>query len=204
MASILTQASRNVMPWKNGGGSTTEIYVSPPGADFASFDWRISLASIAATGPFSSFPGIDRSLSLVAGAGVDLQIVDEGEKSLAIALRLGQTETVQFRGEAKVDAQIVQGETLDFNVMTRRTRCQHQFARLNLSGTQTWQTNGQQALIFVATGSAGINTAGQQWQLQQGDSLLLDSSDSSNSNETEEWQLHSEAATLFLVQIKAL
>lgn len=214
MASLLTQASRSVMPWKNGGGSTTEIYVFPPGADLASFDWRISLASIAASGPFSSFPDIDRSLSLVSGAGVDLYIDDaaeQGEKSLAVALRLGQTDTVQFRGEAKVDAQIVDGETLDFNVMTRRTRCRHQFMRLSLSGTQTWQawtkqtlneqTAGGQSLIFAAHGSVCLTSAdnsAQQWQLQTGDSLLLDSSDA------QEWQLQSDAATLFLVQISAL
>ncbi len=196
MATLLTHASRLVMPWKNGGGSTTEIFVSPANADLASFDWRISLASIAASGPFSSFPEIDRSLSLVAGAGVDLQIAD-GSDARNIALRLGQIDTVQFRGEAKVDAQIVQGETLDFNVMTRRTRCTHHFSRCALHGTQTWQHTATHSLIFVATGSIKVSGA-QEWQLQQGDSLLFDSSDS------QDWQLQGEAATVFLVQIHAL
>ena len=52
-----------------GGGSTTEIAVAPPGAGFDDFDWRVSLATITQDGPFSAFPGIDRTLALVDGDG---------------------------------------------------------------------------------------------------------------------------------------
>ncbi len=39
------------MPWKNGGGVTTEICVSPPSG---AFDWRVSIATVNADGPFST------------------------------------------------------------------------------------------------------------------------------------------------------
>ena len=66
MTQLIQYASLRPAPWKNGGGSTTEIAVAPPGAGFDSFDWRISLATISHSGPFSTFAGIDRSP--VAGA----------------------------------------------------------------------------------------------------------------------------------------
>jgi environmental stress-induced protein Ves len=47
------------MPWKNGGGETTEIAVFPDGAGLSDFDWRVSMARVDGDGPFSSFPGIE-------------------------------------------------------------------------------------------------------------------------------------------------
>jgi environmental stress-induced protein Ves len=57
-------------PWKNGGGQTRELVCQPAGASLQDFDWRISVATIAASGPFSSYPGVDRSITLLAGDGV--------------------------------------------------------------------------------------------------------------------------------------
>ena len=63
-------------PWKNGGGTTQEIACWPPGAGLESFSWRISIARIARSGPFSAFPGIDRVITLLDGAGVRLHSAD--------------------------------------------------------------------------------------------------------------------------------
>ena len=41
------------------------------------FDWRVSLADVTADGPFSAFPGIDRTLTVVEGAGMDLVVDGE-------------------------------------------------------------------------------------------------------------------------------
>ena len=59
MTQLIQYASLRPAPWKNGGGSTTEIAVWPNGAGLDEFDWRISLATITQSGPFSFFPGID-------------------------------------------------------------------------------------------------------------------------------------------------
>jgi environmental stress-induced protein Ves len=45
--------------WKNGGGTTREVVTQPPGAAFDEFNWRVSIATIASDGPFSTFPGVD-------------------------------------------------------------------------------------------------------------------------------------------------
>ncbi|MCB2071086.1 MAG: HutD family protein, partial [Ottowia sp.] len=57
-------------PWKNGGGRTRTVATWPAGAGLSDFDARVSVATIAASGPFSRFPGIDRQIVLLSGGGV--------------------------------------------------------------------------------------------------------------------------------------
>ncbi|MBV9975040.1 MAG: HutD family protein, partial [Hyphomicrobiales bacterium] len=59
---VLRAGQHRRMPWKNGGGETTEIIASPEGAGLDEFDWRISMARVATDGPFSRFAGVDRTL----------------------------------------------------------------------------------------------------------------------------------------------
>ena len=66
---ILRAESYRRMPWKNGGGETTEIAVSPEGAGLDDFDWRVSMARVESSGPFSLFAGIDRTLAILEGEG---------------------------------------------------------------------------------------------------------------------------------------
>ena len=104
-------------PWKNGGGATREIACWPPGTGLDSFDWRISVATIAADGAFSVFAGIDRSITLLSGDGVLLH----GEHGTH---RLDQPLVpFAFAGETPIRATLLGGASEDFNVMTRRGRC---------------------------------------------------------------------------------
>ena len=64
---ILRAGSHRRMPWKNGGGITTEVAISPPEATVNDFDWRISMAKVLASGPFSTFANIDRVLAVLDG-----------------------------------------------------------------------------------------------------------------------------------------
>ena len=100
-------------PWKNGGGTTREIAVWPPGAGMDTFDWRISVADIAMDGPFSAFPGIDRQIVLIDGAGVHLQAHDD---SFCHKLRhLG--EPFAFSGDSAVHATLIVGPTRDLSLI---------------------------------------------------------------------------------------
>lgn len=99
--------------WKNGGGITEEIAAdaeSPPA-------WRISVATIERDGPFSDFPGYDRTI-VALNEGVTLT-VDGAE----VPLRL--YEPFDFRGESKVDARVSGAGARDLNVMTRRAQFAH-------------------------------------------------------------------------------
>ncbi len=52
--------------WRNGAGETREICCFPPAT--RDFHWRASIASIAANGEFSLFPGVERVITLLEGA----------------------------------------------------------------------------------------------------------------------------------------
>lgn len=101
-------------PWKNGAGLTREIAFG--GASAADFDWRISLAEVARDAPFSAFPGIDRCIVLLRGAGMRLRSAN-GTIDHALTTPLAP---FCFAGEAALDATLADGPCSDFNVMTRR------------------------------------------------------------------------------------
>lgn len=102
------------MPWKSGGGTTWEVAIHPAGANWSNFEWRISVAEVASDGPFSSFPGIDRTLVVLAGGGMRL----DGAAEAPVDLRPG--DAVAFPGEARVTSTLLDGPTRDFNLMVRR------------------------------------------------------------------------------------
>ena len=65
MMRLLARREYTCQPWRNGGGETAEIAVRPgAGSDFL---WRLSLATITRSGPFSTFPGVSRIFTLVEG-----------------------------------------------------------------------------------------------------------------------------------------
>jgi environmental stress-induced protein Ves len=111
---LLAPADYRRVPWKNGGGVTWEIAVGPPDADLAGFAWRVSVAEIARDGPFSSFPGVDRTLVLLRGDGMRLSGAGE-----PVDLRTPY-EPIRFAGEAALDCALTGGPTRDFNLMVRR------------------------------------------------------------------------------------
>ena len=105
--------------WKNGGGLTREIVSWPPGSTVSDFDWRVSIAHIASSGPFSAFPGVDRVITLLEGAGVALQALDG-----TVRHRLDQPLVpFAFAGDVPMQAELLGPDCDDFNVMTRRSAC---------------------------------------------------------------------------------
>ena len=66
-ASLIDLGRLPEIPWKNGGGSTRQLAIHPPQASLDDFAWRISCARVRGAGPFSAFPGIQRSLALLEG-----------------------------------------------------------------------------------------------------------------------------------------
>ncbi|MBW8908282.1 MAG: HutD family protein [Mesorhizobium sp.] len=126
---ILRAAGYRVMPWKNGGGTTTEIAVSPEAAGLDDFDWRISIARVETSGPFSSFAGIDRTLAVLEGEGIVLDIAGQPPERLTSA-----SAPLAFPGDVPTSAALIGGPITDLNVMTRRGHISHTVERLPLSG----------------------------------------------------------------------
>jgi environmental stress-induced protein Ves len=107
------------VPWMNGGGVTRELLRSArPGA---AEDWlvRISMADIAAAGPFSPFPGVTRWFAVIEGAGVGLRW-PAGAARAARALDLRPDDApLEFDGADAPDCRLLGGPTRDLNVMVR-------------------------------------------------------------------------------------
>jgi uncharacterized protein len=103
------------VPWKNGLGITRELAVEPAGATMETFAWRVSIADVDTASPFSTFPGIDRTIVLLEGAGFTMVLDGEREHALITPL-----VPFAFPGEASVDVRLAGGATRDFNLMVRR------------------------------------------------------------------------------------
>jgi hypothetical protein len=103
------------MPWKNGSGTTCELLRLPHPQRPDDFALRISIATVSQGGPFSHFPGIDRTLMLLEGEGMALQFGDGRRVTLADPLA-----PIDFLGEDSVDCTLLDGPLRDFNVMASR------------------------------------------------------------------------------------
>ncbi|CNH41328.1 cold inducible protein Ves [Yersinia aldovae] len=106
-------ASLPISRWRNGGGETREIACWPVGGD--DFAWRASIATIEQDGPFSLFPDIDRSITLLSGEGMVLSGPELGEHTLSHPLL-----PFAFPGDTAVHSRLLGGACQDFNIMTRR------------------------------------------------------------------------------------
>jgi environmental stress-induced protein Ves len=113
--------------WKNGLGWTTEIAVEPPEGEW---NWRISIATVDADSEFSRFPGVDRSLLVLEGAGMVLDVEGQGTFTL-----LAEGPPLSFSGDVATSSRLLAGPTRDFNVMTRRGVVSHTLQRRALAGS---------------------------------------------------------------------
>jgi uncharacterized protein len=107
---IIRKASFKATPWKNGGGITHEALRVPESGD--PFRWRVSVAHIDASGPFSEFVEYNRKMVLLQGAGVELRFADGVNKSLR---KVG--ELVEFDGAISAQCELLKGPCVDLNLM---------------------------------------------------------------------------------------
>ena len=143
-----------VMPWKNGGGSTAEIACWPPGSGLADFGWRVSIAHIAAAGPFSVFEGIDRNIMLLEGDGVRLRSRD-GQIDQLLQKPL---QPFAFSGDAAIDCTLQGGASSDFNVMTRRSQWRADVQVLECAAAVAAAPHG---VLLALRGSWSLGASGQ-------------------------------------------
>lgn len=108
----LTPADYTRQPWKNGRGTTTELWRFERDGQLLV---RLSRAAVVEDGPFSLFPGIERNLTVLSGPGFRLT-------GAGIDLRCEPLVPVAFPGDVEVVASETAGQQSDdFNVMTARS-----------------------------------------------------------------------------------
>ena len=148
---LIRAAEARRMPWKNGGGETVELLAHPPDAGLDAFDWRVSMATVASDGPFSTFPGIDRTLAILDGEGLELMIGDAAPVRLTAA-----SDPYGFPADAPCRGRLLAGPVTDLNVMTRRGRFSHTVTRLRLDGPCPIDTRGVVVLALCLSGEIAV------------------------------------------------
>lgn len=98
-------------PWRNGGGVTRELATWPDAGDWS---WRMSVADVDKSGPFSKFDGIERWFAVLEGAGVQLDVS-------GVPYRVTSDDApLFFDGASETGCELIDGKTRDFNLMVRR------------------------------------------------------------------------------------
>ena len=161
----IARAQYRAMPWKNGQGITHEIAREPAAGE--SLLWRLSIAEVAADGDFSLFPGIDRTLSLIEGAGMALDF-DE-----APAKRIERTfQPFDFSGDWHCRCRLIDGPIRDFNLMVDRSRAKAD-TRVLGPGQASIEADIPDGRLLIYCGVGQVSAGG--FSAEAGDTLSLGS-----------------------------
>lgn len=183
------------MPWKNGGGTTVQFASYPAGADHAAFEWRASAADITTAGPFSLFAGYDRSIAILQGNGIALEL-----DSLHATMLTSDNKPFAFRGERQVHVSLLDGPVRDLNIMTRRTSWTHTLEKLQFSGSMQCAMQADQIFIYNTRGATVHcrTLAGRELECGIGEAVLIDATDGDHVDLSA-----SDTATLYIARLTA-
>lgn len=149
--------------WKNGGGITHQLARSD---DSLGMRWRVSIAEVASHGPFSLFEQTDRIIMLLQGNGFCLH------GALAQPVVLDKAlEPFAFAGETEIGCTLIDGAVRDFNLMTRRSDVTASLQVLLVTEPLSLVLV-QESLLYLASGMVQVSFAGQNYQLEAGQTLL--------------------------------
>lgn len=148
--SILRFAELRPERWRNGGGTTRQIASDGDGA--GAFAWRLSLADVERSGPFSRFPHAERILTVVEGEGMVLDV--EGREH---AVEWGLP--FRFSGDAAVTATLPAGPVRALNVITGRGAVRARVVVHHLSAGRPRHVSAGDYAVLIA-GQAVVQTRG--------------------------------------------
>lgn len=162
MTRVVRAGALNPKPWRNGHGVTRDILAATGGEA----DWLVSLADLERDAPFSSFPGIDRTFTLVAGGPVRFLFEDGAE------LACPPLVPILFPGDRPLACRIETGQgrgpTRALNLLVDRARFAATVSVMRLAdGHATRPAAGTTALHCVE-GRALVADA----TLEPGDTLV--------------------------------
>jgi environmental stress-induced protein Ves len=165
-------ADYTCMPWRNGAGTTREIARAP--AQGEPFAWRLSLASLQASGPFSCYAGYQRCVALVDGRGFILHVADTNRKLVT------RGDHVIFAGAAAACCELLDGPCTDLSLMVHETGTIDSVTRVEVGGEQRLdiQPHAFQVLFVLRGGLAcgaltSAESCGHRFDLGTHDTLLL-------------------------------
>jgi len=153
-------------PWKNGGGITTELAVEAEGDRWL---WRLSLAEVTRSGPFSDFRGYDRILLLVEGKGMELTIDDATSVTLETPY-----EPFMFDGAARVACRLLDGPVKDLNVIVDRRRATGAVEVVAAARSRSKTLQSHCVLAYALRGTTAVRAGSYEGVLGAGELLRID------------------------------
>lgn len=151
-ARIIETSDHRAMPWKNGLGLTREIVAVSRNRE-EGFDWRLSIADITADAAFSRFSGYARTIALLEGNGMELTC-DGISHDLSKAFT-----PFDFDGGAATQSRLLGGPVRDFNIMSARKRCRHEWQVLRRFPFVLRTQSSTCYALFCFSGSLSLQTA---------------------------------------------
>jgi environmental stress-induced protein Ves len=149
---IIRRSSFTAIPWKNGGGITHEAIRVPPTGN--SFLWRVSVAQIDSSGPFSDFAGYDRKMVLLRGRGIALQF---GSGKRCTLRSTG--DWLEFDGATSTRCELLDGPCVDLNLMVSQSlRSAARIERLQ-EPLRVAAIHGETTLIFGISDPISLGSA---------------------------------------------
>ena len=190
-ASLIDLGRLPEIPWKNGGGSTRQLAIHPPQASLDDFAWRISCARVSGAGPFSAFPGLQRSLALLEG-----ELLLQRQSGMTTLCAGG--ESLDFSGEEPISATPLAGEVLDLNLMSRHADWWQALSALPLHGEIPLTEPAKVRLLLCSAGLLRVRLQdGRAFSLHACQALLLN-------DEPGELHLHGQQAHCYLGLLRRL
>ncbi|OUC58466.1 HutD/Ves family protein [Acinetobacter seifertii] len=165
MIELIREDQYTKMLWKNGAGFTLEIARSQGDADF---DWRISMADVTTSGPFSLFPNKQRIISVLDGQGMVLHVDDLPAKTL------NQGDIFAFHGESQVQSELVDGVIRDLNLIYDPAKFHARFQWLNDAAEQAFISSADLIFIFNLGGETQVSVEGGLFQLAAYETLKIE------------------------------
>jgi len=139
--------------WRNGRGSTREVAARLLGVKGPEFVWRLSVAEVTDDVEFSTFPGVERTATLVDGDGLSLDV--NGSEQV-----LRPYEPFTFDGEAETFARPTAGPVRLLNVMTRTNRMSARVRVEDLSDGRPVTVAGATVFVQLTGGSTAYAADG--------------------------------------------
>lgn len=143
---LLSSSAYKETRWKNGGGITHEILAVP---DSAGYHWRLSIAEVASDGAFSNFPGLQRILTVISGAGLDLQSPER-------KLRADIFEPVEFSGDEPITGILRNGAIQDLNLIFDPRHVTGQVTVLTNIDRHEQPEPNETCVLFCARGTCDV------------------------------------------------
>jgi environmental stress-induced protein Ves len=136
---IVRQSQFRASPWKNGGGITHEAMRVP---ERGAFRWRMSIAHIDSSGPFSDFAGYARTMVLLRGGGVALKLSDGTQRIMRAT-----GDLAQFDGALGVECALLNGPCVDLNLITSNAMGLREVRVERLRGSLSYAVRKDEALV---------------------------------------------------------